>query len=212
MCTKKHIKHRWCSQPLLNMGLHSGDLMLSAAILSSGNNFSKVALMARFMKLHFPSQSSFTRMQRTYLVPAIDETWEEHLEIIRRDFTGKDVVLLGKHNEMLNVLLKSWSVLYKCWYWCHWLKYCNMNFILVFFRRWSHGQSWALCSILYIYHDGKQHKENCGNENFRQKRDGKEEYKFRKSRISESFRRCKSQLECHRSCDGCTFTNWCFDE
>ena len=80
--------------------------MLSAAILSSGNNFSKGALMAWFMKFYFPSQSSFTSMQRTYLVPAIDETWEEHLEIIRRDFTGKDVVLLGKHNEILNVLLK----------------------------------------------------------------------------------------------------------
>lgn len=95
-CHKKHIKHRWCSQPLLNNGLHSGDLMIAAAVLCSGNNFSKVELMAKILKLHFPSQSSFTRMQRTYIVPAIEEKWDEHLRSFRAELEDKDVVLLGR--------------------------------------------------------------------------------------------------------------------
>lgn len=95
-CPRKHIKHRWCSQPLLNNGLHSGDLMIAAAVLCSGNNFSKVELMAKILKLHFPSQSSFTRMQRTYLVPAIEEKWDEHLRSFRAELEDKDVVLLGR--------------------------------------------------------------------------------------------------------------------
>lgn len=70
--------------------------MISAAILFSGNNFSKVALMAKFLDLHFPSQSSFTRIQRSYLVPAIDEKWETHQESIRADLGDKNLVLLGK--------------------------------------------------------------------------------------------------------------------
>lgn len=94
-CPRKHIKHRWCSQPLLNNGLHSGDLMIAAVVLCSGNNFSKVELMAKILKLHFPSQSSFTRMQRTYLVPAIEEKWDEHLRSFRAELEDKDVVLLG---------------------------------------------------------------------------------------------------------------------
>lgn len=51
--------------------------------------------MAKILKLHFPSQSSFTRMQRTYLVPAIEEKWDEHLRSFRAELEDKDVVLLG---------------------------------------------------------------------------------------------------------------------
>jgi hypothetical protein len=71
--------------------------MISAAILFSGNNFSKAALMAKFLKLHFPSQSSFSRIQRNYLVPAINEKWEQHQEGIRASLGDKSVVLLGMY-------------------------------------------------------------------------------------------------------------------
>ncbi|XP_062568780.1 uncharacterized protein LOC134230925 [Saccostrea cucullata] len=85
----------WCSQPVLNRGLHSGDLVVSVAVLCSGNNFSKVELMGRIMNLHLPSQSAFTRIQRTYLVPAIEEKWEEHQEIVRNELVNRDIVVLG---------------------------------------------------------------------------------------------------------------------
>lgn len=68
--------------------------------------------MARILKLHFPSQSSFSRMQRTYLVPAIEEKWDEHLRSFRAELEDKDVLL-------------------------------------------GDGQSWPLCQILHIFHDGE---------------------------------------------------------
>lgn len=75
ICCNSHEAEKWCSQPVLNRGLHAGDLMLSASILFSGNNFSKIELFARFLKLAFPGQSTFTRLQKRYLVPAVDELW-----------------------------------------------------------------------------------------------------------------------------------------
>lgn len=53
----------------------------------------KVELMARILKLYFPRQSSFTRMQHTYLVPAIEEKWDEHLRSFQAELDDKDVLL-----------------------------------------------------------------------------------------------------------------------
>ncbi|XP_056002382.1 uncharacterized protein LOC125661398 isoform X2 [Ostrea edulis] len=94
-CSNKHIKHRWCSQPLLSGGSQSGDLMITAAILCSGNDFCKVKRMADLLHLHFPNQSSFTQLQQKCLVPAIEETWFEHQRSERTKLNDKDVVLLG---------------------------------------------------------------------------------------------------------------------
>jgi hypothetical protein len=80
----------------MNRGLHAGDLMLSAAILFSGNNFSKMQLFANFMKLGFPGQSTFTRLQRRYLVPAIDEVWASTQRNLVERLMDKELVLLGE--------------------------------------------------------------------------------------------------------------------
>lgn len=46
ICSNKHITHKWCSQPLLNRGLNSGDALISASLVVIGNNFRKLALIA----------------------------------------------------------------------------------------------------------------------------------------------------------------------
>nr|XP_022311084.1 uncharacterized protein LOC111116387 [Crassostrea virginica] len=38
-CEKGHIANKWSSQPLLNRGLHSTDVLISTALIASGNNF-----------------------------------------------------------------------------------------------------------------------------------------------------------------------------
>jgi hypothetical protein len=86
---------KWCSQPVLNRGLHAGDLMVCAGILFSGNNFSKMELFASFLKLGFPGPSTFTRLQRRYLVPAVDELWESTQAGIVEELSDKDLILLG---------------------------------------------------------------------------------------------------------------------
>lgn len=80
---------------LLNRGLHSTDALLSTAIIASGNNFQKMAMFAKFLKLPFPSQSSFGKLQRTYVLPSIDQIWETHQNEILTEFQGKNLVILG---------------------------------------------------------------------------------------------------------------------
>ncbi|XP_062594118.1 uncharacterized protein LOC134255609 [Saccostrea cucullata] len=95
VCGKGHTANKWSSQPLLNRGLHSTDVLISAALIASGNNFQKMAMFAKFLKLPFPSQTSFCKMQRTYALPSIDQKWEIHQNEIMNEFQGKNLVILG---------------------------------------------------------------------------------------------------------------------
>lgn len=95
VCEKGHIANKWCSQPHLNRGLHSIDALLSTAIIASGNNFQKMAMFAKFQKLPFPSQSSFGKLQRTFVLPSIDQIWETNQNEILTEFQGKNLVILG---------------------------------------------------------------------------------------------------------------------
>lgn len=95
MCSNNHIAHKWCSQPFLNRGLHSGDVLISASLIATGNNFQKLALFASFWKLSFLSSSSFWKIQRTYVVPSIVQILESHQSEVVDEFHGKDLVLLG---------------------------------------------------------------------------------------------------------------------
>lgn len=99
-----NLAEKWCSQPILNRGLHAGDLMLSAAILFSGNNFGKMELFAKFLKLGFPGQSTFTRLQKRYLVPAVDEYWTSQQTGIVDEMSDKDLIILGKKKSSINLL------------------------------------------------------------------------------------------------------------
>lgn len=100
ICSNSHLAEKWCSQPILNRGLHAGDLMLSAAILFSGNNFGKMELFAKFLKLGFPGQSTFTRLQKRYLVPAVDEYWTSQQTGIVDEMSDKDLIILVKKKNL----------------------------------------------------------------------------------------------------------------
>jgi len=69
--------------------------MLALAILTSGNNYSKMALWAQHMNLHFVSATTFTRIQRTYLVPVVDQFWEEHKSAVLQGLRDSALVVLG---------------------------------------------------------------------------------------------------------------------
>nr|XP_034316951.1 uncharacterized protein LOC117686262 [Crassostrea gigas] len=75
--------------------LHGGDLLIASAILSSGNNFAKCALFAKFLELYFPSNSKFTAIQRNYLVPTIDAFYKEQQQEIFENLRGQSVIALG---------------------------------------------------------------------------------------------------------------------
>lgn len=94
-CSRGHLVHSWCSQPVLNNRLHSGDFLSALAIVTSGNNFGKIALLAQMLHLKFLSAQVFHRIQANYLVPAVDKAWNHHQEEVLAGFVGQEVIVLG---------------------------------------------------------------------------------------------------------------------
>jgi len=80
---------------MLNNRLHAGDLLTSAAILFSGNNFTKVALLAKFMHLPLVCSSTFFKIQRNYLVPVVDAFWAVEQGKVVDELKDQELVILG---------------------------------------------------------------------------------------------------------------------
>ena len=55
-----HASGSWSSQPMLH-GMHAGNLLVPSTVVLSGNNFAKIALMAKFLNLGFLSKAAFYR-------------------------------------------------------------------------------------------------------------------------------------------------------
>lgn len=85
----------WTSQPTFKFGMLAGDFMLGTNILLSGNNYSKVALLFRFMNMGVVSPATFAKIQDTYCVDHIRDFWMERRSEAVQWLQGKDVVVLG---------------------------------------------------------------------------------------------------------------------
>ncbi|KAK3087648.1 hypothetical protein FSP39_008715 [Pinctada imbricata] len=109
ICENSHVKYKWCSQPVMNRRFLSGDLLITSAVLLSGNNFLKMKLFADFMKLYFPSKSSFNRIQTVYLVPSIEEYWLSQQDAILEDIKDKEIIVLGMYHRTFNKKSERWS-------------------------------------------------------------------------------------------------------
>ncbi len=72
-CKNGH-KGKWSSSEKYG-GMYANNLQFSAAVLLSGNNYTKIELMGKFLALACPSKASFFRVQKFYCVPAISEWW-----------------------------------------------------------------------------------------------------------------------------------------
>lgn len=92
-CPSGH-RGRFSSSRELN-GLWANNIQTAAAVVLSGNNYSKVARFAEFLGLSFISNSTHHRMQRLYCIPAIDEWWEWMRGELIEQFRGEKLVLCG---------------------------------------------------------------------------------------------------------------------
>jgi len=95
VCKDGHITGKWCSQPLLNKRMHSGDFLICSTILTSGNNYGKMELWASMLHLKFPSPKQFHGIQGNYLVPTIDAYWKRHQEELLRQMQNDAVIVMG---------------------------------------------------------------------------------------------------------------------
>lgn len=165
---------KWCSQPVLSRRLHGGDLMIASSFLFSGNNFNKMELFAKFLQMGFPSQSSFTCLQRRYLVTSVNDFWAEKQEEMVMELANQDLVLLWK-NVFLSLVQITQNTPYNMIYTCnhstsiYYFK-CLFFYILPC-RWWQDGQPSTLCSILHIYIYGEFQQENSCHQHLGQTRD-----------------------------------------
>ncbi|XP_052779482.1 uncharacterized protein LOC128216843 [Mya arenaria] len=95
VCSNNHIVNSWSSQPLLRNSVMLGDTKLSTAITLSGNNYTKIALLFRFMNIGVPTKSTFNKIQTNCTVPTVDDFWTKIKAAAREDVRGQDVVVSG---------------------------------------------------------------------------------------------------------------------
>ncbi|CAB3979568.1 Hypothetical predicted protein [Paramuricea clavata] len=64
----------WQSQPLIE-GTAAGNILISAAILFSGNTYKRTVDFAKYLNLQFVSYSHYYTTQSTILFPVVQHTW-----------------------------------------------------------------------------------------------------------------------------------------
>ena len=81
-CAKNHT-HKWYSQPIINR-IVVGNVILSAAILYSGNTFMRISEMFSFVNLVHFSRTLFYNIQKTLLYPTLNSVYKlYHSEVIK---------------------------------------------------------------------------------------------------------------------------------
>jgi len=61
-------------------------VLLASSVLVSGNNFEKVALLAKTLNLKFVSSTTFSRVQSFYALPGIRDLWSKMKDMIGKVF------------------------------------------------------------------------------------------------------------------------------
>ena len=78
-CKNDHCR-MWVSSEVIGKSHHAdiylNDLLVTACILLSGNNYSKFAQFCKFLGLAIPDHSVFCRNQRMFFTPVILQMWE----------------------------------------------------------------------------------------------------------------------------------------
>ena len=94
LCKNSHSKE-WVSQPLVNRAA-AGNVLLSGAILFTGNTFSRVSEVASAINLAFLSKSDYHNWQKKHLFPVINDRWQQEKAAVLADLLDRNsVTLLG---------------------------------------------------------------------------------------------------------------------
>lgn len=94
-CINGHTSLNWTSQPIVGDRMPAGNLLCSAAVLFSGQNYSSAARYAELLNLQFIGQTAFYKIQRNYLVPVINDCWIKERESVIAELKTRDAVQLA---------------------------------------------------------------------------------------------------------------------
>ncbi|KAM4617348.1 uncharacterized protein O3C94_021388 [Discoglossus pictus] len=93
-CGNGHRSKLWQSQPMIGQ-IGCGDLLSSAAMLFSGNHFSKISEMLHFLRVSFLSDNFFSICQKKILFPVIDLHWKRDRQTTIGSLKDKPLSLSG---------------------------------------------------------------------------------------------------------------------
>ena len=94
LCGENH-EIVWYSQPNLS-GMAAGNILLSAAILFTGNTFQRIKELLGVINISFISHTTFNKIQKKYLFPAIHRVYTTNRRLIIDNAVEKgDIDLLG---------------------------------------------------------------------------------------------------------------------
>lgn len=84
-CCKGHTK-KWASSEVLsiksNNNIYLNDSLQAAAILISGNNYSKISLLAKALNLNLVGPSTFLRFQKHCAAPVVRNVWSKMNKLV----------------------------------------------------------------------------------------------------------------------------------
>ena len=78
-CSSNH-NSSWRSQPFVK-GIAAGNLLLSAAILFSGNTYQRIFDLTKSLKLLMFSSGTYFSIQKSYLFPAVNRIYQTHRQL-----------------------------------------------------------------------------------------------------------------------------------
>ena len=97
LCRNNHSQ-KWVSSEVLGMQnnnkFYLNDYLLAAAIIISGNNYGKFALMCKALGLHIISINTFTRFQKHCAAPVVKDIWGKMNSLITNILKGYDDLCL----------------------------------------------------------------------------------------------------------------------
>ena len=85
---------RWQTQPFIS-SMAAGNLLFSAGILFTGNDYSNIAYFTKATNVQFFSQRNFSSTQKKYLFPIVNNTFAEHQVDIFNEVRNTEVVAGG---------------------------------------------------------------------------------------------------------------------
>ena len=93
-CMSGHMV-TWKSQPQVK-GTAAGNLLITAAIVFSGNTYKHAADFAKHLNLQFISSSYYYKIQRKIIFPVIQKAWKKNqAEVVKQLKQNKSVDLCG---------------------------------------------------------------------------------------------------------------------
>lgn len=97
-CAAGHDVYYWTSQPKLPNGIFLGNFQALSAVTVSGNNFTKIALFAKFLSLGFPTTRTHSRIQTKYVAPVVEKYWDNLKSSVVEEHRSAKVVVSGELN------------------------------------------------------------------------------------------------------------------